>query len=94
MASRFGPQDIEIPRRFGLALIPQGGLSLAMAISFVLIYVSTEPGLEPEINLFFATVVIAVGISDLLGPFLVRDVLERAGELDRRVAYAQSAGDR
>ena len=94
VASRFGPQDLQIPRRFGLALIPQGGLSLAMAISFVLIYVSTEPGLRPEVNLFFATVVIAVGISDLLGPFLVRDVLERAGELDRRVAYAQSTGKR
>ena len=64
------------------------------AISFVLIYVPTEPGLSPEVNLFFATVVIAVGISDLLGPFLVRDVLERAGELDRRVAYAQRAGSR
>ncbi len=94
VASRFRPQDVDIPRRFGLALVPQGGVSLAMAISFVLIYVPTEPGLSPELNLFFATVVIAVGISDLLGPFLVRDVLERAGELDRRVAYAQSAGKR
>ncbi len=94
VASRFRPRDIEIPRRFGLALIPQGGVSLAMAISVVLIYVLTEPGLGPAVNLFFATVVIAVGISDLLGPFLVRDVLERAGELDRRVPYAHSAGNR
>jgi hypothetical protein len=55
-----------------------------MAISFLVIYVPT--GAEPLIALdvFFATVVIAVGISDLLGPFLVRDVLMRAGELGKR----------
>ncbi len=92
VAQRFGPRGIELPRRFGLALTPQGGLSLAMAISFVLIYVPTEPELTAAVNVFFATVVIAVGISDLIGPFLVRNVLERAGELDRQMAYSGSVG--
>lgn len=82
-ASRLRPSSLSIPNRFGLALTPQGGISLAMAISFVLIYVPTAPELAVAIDVFFATVVIAVGISDLLGPFLVREVLERAGELDR-----------
>jgi len=86
LALRFGPAGVDVPRRFGLALTPQGGLSLAMAISFVLIYVPTVPELASAVNVFFATVVVAVGISDLMGPFLVRDVLERAGELDRRAA--------
>jgi hypothetical protein len=82
-ASRLRPRSLKFPDRFGLALTPQGGISLAMAISFVVIYVPTAPELALALDVFFATVVIAVGISDLLGPFLVRDVLERAGELDR-----------
>lgn len=86
VAVRVGPKEIQPPARFGLALTPQGGLSLAMAISFVLIYVPAVPEFATEVNLLFATVVLAVGISDLIGPFLVRDVLERAGELDRNAA--------
>ena len=88
VASRLNPGDLTVPGHFGLALIPQGGLSLAMAISFVLIYVPSGPGLESAVDVFFATVVIAVGVSDLMGPFLVRAVLERAGELDRHAVYA------
>lgn len=85
-ASRWRPHDLNFPSSFGLALSPQGGISLAMAISFYLIYVPAVPQLAAAVEIFFATVVIAVGISDLLGPFLVRDVLERAGELDRAAA--------
>ncbi len=81
LASRLRPEGVRLPGSFGLALTPQGGLSLAMAISFVLIYVETGSD-NVALNVFFATVVIAVGISDLMGPFLVRDVLVRAGELD------------
>ncbi len=91
LASKLRPRDLNLPGTFGLALTPQGGISLAIAISFVLIY--NPPGLElsTAITVFFATVVIAVGISDLIGPFLVRAVLERAGELDRRLASAGAA---
>lgn len=85
-ASRLSPKGIDLPASFGLALTPQGALSLAMAISFTLIYVQAAPELAPAANLFFATVVIAVGVSDLMGPFLVRNVLERAGELRRGAA--------
>ena len=92
VASRLSQADVELPGSFGLALTPQGGLSLAMAISFVLIYVPTAPELMVAVNVFFATVVIAVGISDLMGPFLVRAVLERAGELDRAAAVTSRAG--
>jgi Kef-type K+ transport system membrane component KefB len=92
VASRVAIEGIDVPRRFGLALAPQGGISLAIAISFVLIYVP-DADLETAVDVFFATVVLAVGISDLIGPFLVRNVLERAGELDRRVVHAEAAGD-
>jgi Kef-type K+ transport system membrane component KefB len=92
MASRLRPGGLRIPGRFGLALTPQGGLSLAMAISFLVIYVPTGTESSAALEVFFATVVIAVGISDLLGPFLVRDVLLRAGELGRRVAATAERG--
>jgi Kef-type K+ transport system membrane component KefB len=91
LASKLRPRDLNLPGTFGLALAPQGGISLAIAISFVLIYNPTGPELSTAITVFFATVVIAVGISDLIGPFLVRAVLERAGELDRRLASAGAA---
>jgi Kef-type K+ transport system membrane component KefB len=91
LASKLRPRRMTLPGTFGLALTPQGGISLAMAISFVLIYNQTGPGPSTAVSVFFATVVIAVGISDLIGPFLVRAVLERAGELDRRLASADAA---
>ncbi|MGD2215406.1 MAG: cation:proton antiporter [Gemmatimonadales bacterium] len=99
LASKLPPPGLTLPGTFGLALTPQGGISLAIAISFVLVYnptgfeLSTAVGLElsTAISVFFATVVIAVGISDLIGPFLVRAVLERAGELDGRPASAAAA---
>ncbi len=90
LASRLHSEEIHVPASFGLALTPQGGLSLAMAISFILIYVPTGP----ELDVFFATVVIAVGISDLIGPFLVRGVLASAGEFDQAPAPATAAADR
>ena len=60
LASRLRPEGVRLPGSFGLALTPQGGLSLAMAISFVLIYVETGSD-NVALNVFFATVVIAVG---------------------------------
>ncbi len=94
LAARIGRSMLRLPGSFGLALTPQGGFSLAIAISFVLIYVPTAPELQAAVNIFFGTVVIAVGISDLIGPFLVRAVLERAGELDRRVTEVAVRGNR
>ncbi len=92
VAWRLKPGELRLPPSFGLALTPQGGLSLAMAISFVLIYVPIAPELEAAKNIFFATVVLAVGISDLIGPFLVRAVLETAGEVNRRAARIGAVG--
>jgi Kef-type K+ transport system membrane component KefB len=90
LVARLSPARVAVPRDFGLGLAPQGGLSLAMAISFVLIYVPSAPELRTAVALFFATVAIGVGISDVIGPFLVRAVLRRAGELHRGVAGARA----
>ncbi|NIR44099.1 MAG: hypothetical protein GWN99_06235 [Gemmatimonadetes bacterium] len=91
-AAPLRPADLELPRSFGLALIPQGGISLAMAISFFLIYVPEGPEVGIALDMFLAVVVIAVGVSDLIGPFLVKNVLERANEIDRSLARATAAG--
>lgn len=91
-AARIPLRGFSPPDTFGLALVPQGGISLAMAISFVLIYVPGASGIETAANILFATVVIAVGLSDLIGPFMIRAVLERAGELHRRPVPAGTVG--
>jgi len=75
---RFKP---EIPRRLGLGLIPQGGISIAMAASGVLMY--SEPriaGVDGEAAVF-AVILMGVVLSELVGPFLTMSLLARAGEL-------------
>ena len=88
------PSSFRIPASFGLALVPQGGITLAMAISFVMIYDPQAAEPAAAVNTFLATVVIAVGITDLMGPFLVRAILQRAGELNMGALHAGAVGDR
>jgi hypothetical protein len=78
---RLVPLPFPTPKRFGLGLIPQGGISLAMAISGVLTYAGL--GLEGlnAVDLLFAVVVLGVILSELTGPFFTRVILVRAGEI-------------
>ena len=71
----------EVPRTLGLGLMPQGGLSIALAVSAVIVYsqlrvadVDAEPWL-------FSVVIVGVVISELAAPWLTLSVLGRAGEL-------------
>ena len=85
--------DFEIPTRVGLALIPQGGISLAMAVSFILLFSGLEyRGVDAE-ALLFATIVLGVVLSELVGPFFTVRVLRRAGEISADVEAALAAGD-
>lgn len=87
------PFDFEVPRRLGLGLIPQGGISLAMAVSGVLVYSDLQiRGLEAEATLL-AVIVIGVMLSELTGPFLTMRVLRRAGEISPQVEQAIAEGD-
>lgn len=90
---RLLPLPFSPPKRFGLGLLPQGGISLAMAISGVLTY--TGLGLETmsAVDVFFAVVVLGVIISELSGPFFTRNTLVRAGEISSRVQEARKKGD-
>jgi Kef-type K+ transport system membrane component KefB len=85
--------DFDVPRRLGLGLVPQGGISLAMAVPGVLLYSDLQVrGLSAEAALF-SIIVIGVMISELVGPLLTVQLLRRAGELSPRVEAALADGD-
>lgn len=92
---RWVPLPFQAPRRLGLGLLPQGGISLAMALSLVLVLGGA--GLEvyghPAVDLLFAVIVVGVVLSELTGPVLTHQVLRRAGEITRAVERALEQGD-
>jgi len=90
---RLLPFQFSTPRRFGLGLIPQGGISLAMAISGVLTYSGLMLGERDAADLLFAIVVLGVILSELTGPFFTRNILVRAGEISPRMENAVAGGD-
>ena len=85
---RLLPLQFATPRRFGLGLIPQGGISLAMAISGVLTYGGLMMDGRDAGDLLFAVVVLGVILSELTGPFFTRNILQRAGEISPRMEVA------
>ena len=87
------PMVFPVPRRLGLGLLPQGGISLAMAVSGVLMYTDLEMrGVNAE-SLLFTIIVIGVMLSELTGPWLTVQVLRTAGEISPRVEEALARGD-
>lgn len=81
-----------VPRNIGLGLIPQGGISIAMALSGMLMYFDLRVrGLDGEAVLF-AVIVIGVALSELVGPLLTLHVLRRAGEVETSELQHQTAG--
>jgi Kef-type K+ transport system membrane component KefB len=89
---RILPLPFETPRRFGLGLIPQGGISLAMVISGVLTYGGLTLNGRDAAALLFAVVVLGVVFSELAGPFLTRNILQRAGEIAPYVEESVAKG--
>jgi len=76
----------DVPRSAGLGLIPQGGISIAMAVSAMLLYSDLSvAGVDAEAVLF-AVIVIGVALSELVGPFFTLRLLRRAGEVAPAVA--------
>ncbi len=88
------PLPFKPPRRLGLGLIPQGGISMAMAVSLVLTYSGLRfPGGEGAAELLFAVILLGVILSEVAGPLLTHQVLRRAGEISPRVEEALARGD-
>ncbi len=87
------PVGFPVPRRFGLGLVPQGGISLAMAVSGVLMYPQLQFGGNAAEAALFTVIVIGVTISELVGPLLTVQLLRRAGEISPQVEKALAEGD-
>lgn len=87
------PLGFAVPRRLGLGLIPQGGISLAMAVSGVLMYPNLRVGGGDAESALFTIIVIGVMLSELSGPFFTVHLLRRAGEISPKVEKALAQGD-
>ncbi len=72
---------IRPPTNAGLGLVPQGGISLAMALSAALTYDAISGPARTPLGIAFGAIVVGVAASELVGPFLTRDVLRDAGEI-------------
>lgn len=71
------------PRRLGLGLFANGGLAVAIAIGYAVTYAGTP---DAGVDTLVTAVVVAVALSELAGPFLLKNVLRRSGELAAPVA--------
>ena len=88
---RIAHPGFDTPRLLGLGLIPQGGVSLAMALSAYLTFYEVE-GVDAGQTLF-SVVVLGVVLSKLVSPVFTTKTLRRAGEISSRVEEALSEGD-
>jgi hypothetical protein len=78
--------DPRLPTGVGLGLIPQGGISIAMAVSAMLLYSDLDVGGIDGEAVLFAVIVIGVALSELAGPLFTVQLLQRAGELSPKVS--------
>ncbi len=93
LVARALPLPFKPSAEVGLGLLPQGGISLAMAVSVVLTYSGTSLGSHSAVDVFFAIVVSGVILSELMGPFLTMRLLRRVGEISPLVEDALASGD-
>ncbi|GMR12763.1 MAG: hypothetical protein BMS9Abin29_0956 [Gemmatimonadota bacterium] len=81
------------PKRLGLGLMPQGGISLALAVSLMLTFRGIDVDGLDAMDTLFSIVLIGVVASELAGPFFTTAALRRAGEISPEVEEALAAGD-
>ena len=81
------------PRRLGLGLVPQGGISLVMALSALLTFYGLEINGVDVSQALFSVVVLGVALSELVGPGLTTQTLREAGEISSLVEEALAIGD-
>jgi hypothetical protein len=91
--TRFTRLPFPKPRLLGLGLIPQGGISLVMALSAFLTFYGLKIGSVDVSQALFSVVVLGVVLSDLVGPKLTTETLRRAGEISPLVEKALALGD-
>jgi len=91
--TRLGTLPFPTPKFLGLGLIPQGGISLVMALSALLTFYGLELGGVDVSQWLFSVVVLGVVLSELVGPTLTTGTLRRAGEISPLVEKALALGD-
>lgn len=88
------PMPFPVPRSLGLGLLPQGGISLALAVSIFLTYSGLAlPDGTAAAELVFGVIVGGVVLSELVGPVLTARLLTSAGEIRPRAVEALREGD-
>lgn len=71
--------DDKIRKYLGVALFPQAGVAIGMAVA-----VAADPGIMPEHSSMIVTVVLcATFVYELIGPVLTKWALTRAGEIKK-----------
>ena len=91
--THIGTLPFPTPKLLGLGLIPQGGISLVMALSALLTFYGLELGGVDVSQWLFSVVVLGVVLSELVGPTLTMGTLRRAGEISPLVEKALALGD-
>ncbi len=83
----------DLSPKIGMGLVAQGGISLAMALSAVLIFADLDLVDETAGSTFLAVIVIGVILSELVGPFLAIRLFRAVGEISPKVEAALADGD-
>jgi Sodium/hydrogen exchanger family len=93
VATRLARLDFRTPESIGTGLLPQSGISIALALSVLLTFYEPRIPDAPAGRLLFAVVVLGVVVSELTGPFFTTRVLRVAGEISPAVIEALERGD-
>lgn len=93
IAVRMVPLSFPPPKRLGLGLMPQGGISLALAISLMLTFRGLRLDGLDAMDTLFGIVLIGVVVSELAGPVFTTAALRQAGEISPEVEQALAVGD-
>lgn len=80
-ARRMLPAAERPPAHFGLALTPQSGMTVVLALSLGLSYGSWTTDEPSPMRMLVSTIVVAVILSELIGPLLTRHVLRRGNAI-------------
>ncbi len=80
----FLKNDQTLKRRLGLAMLPQGGVAIALVIDFKLIY----PG--PYSDLALGIVILSVILNQIVGPVLLTKILRISGNIDKQPTSTRS----
>jgi sodium/hydrogen exchanger family protein len=93
VATKLARLEFRTPESIGSGLLPQSGISIALALSVLLTFYEPKLPSAPAGRVLFAVVVLGVVVSELVGPYFTTRVLRLAGEISPAVVRAIELGD-